>query len=130
LQLAGLQSRSDTLREPRLGVATATDSSGVRLTDISPGGAAAAAGLRAGDRIVSIGDVAIANDDSFAIFRTRYAGTQLTSLPIVIRRGGETTTLELPVPLFTRVQTRVSPIPGASEKAARIHAGILTGSTS
>ena len=130
LQLAGLQSRSDTLREPRLGVATATDSAGVRLTDISPGGAAAAAGLRAGDRIVSIGDVTIANDDSFTTFRTRYTGTQLTSLPLVIRRGGESITVQLPVRLFTRVQTRISPISGASQKAARIRAGILKGSTS
>ena len=130
LQLVGLQSRTDTLREPRLGVSTTTDSSGVRVNDVAPGGAASAAGLRSGDRIVSIGDVAITNDDSFSDFRTRYAGTTLTSLPLVVRRGTETTTLQLPVRLFTRVVTRVTPIAGAPEKAVRIRNGILKGSTS
>jgi predicted metalloprotease with PDZ domain len=130
LQLAGLRSRSDTLREPRLGIATSTDSTGVGVTDVAPGGAAAAGGLRVGDRIVSIGDVAITDDDSFAAFRSRYAGSQLTSVPLVVRRGGQTTTLQLPLRLVPRVQIRVSPIPGASEKAVRIRNGILKGSTS
>jgi hypothetical protein len=45
-------------------------------------------------------------------------------------RGGETITLQLPVRLVTRVQSRCLPIPNATEKAARIRAGILRGSTS
>ncbi|HEY3133944.1 MAG TPA: PDZ domain-containing protein [Gemmatimonadaceae bacterium] len=130
LSLAGLQSRSDTVLAPRLGISTSVDSTGVRVIEVSSSGAAAAAGLRVGDRIVSIGDVAITNDDSFGVFRSRYAGTTLTSLPLVVRRGAESITLQLPVRLFTRVQTRVSPIPGASEKAVRIRTGILNGSTS
>jgi len=130
LRLAGLESRSDTTREPRLGISTATDSAGVLVTGVTPGGAASAAGLRAGDRVVSIGDVAITNDDSFAAFRSRYAGTTLTALPLLIRRGSQSITLQLPVRLFTRVQTRVSPITGAPEKAVRIRIGILNGSTS
>ena len=130
LLLAGLRSRTDTTREARLGVSTITDSSGVRVNQITPGGAASAAGLQPGDRIVSIGDVTITNDDSFATFRTRYAGTAVASLPLLAQRGTETITLQLPVRLFPRVQTRVSPIPGASDKAARIRNGILKGSTS
>ena len=130
LRLVGLQSRTDTLREPRLGVSTATDSTGVRVTDVAPGGAASAAGLRSGDRVVSIGDVAITNDDSFGDFRTRYAGTTLASLPLVVRRGTETSTLQLPVRLFTRVVVRVLPIAGALEKAVRIRNAIMKGSTS
>lgn len=129
LSLAGLQSRSDTIREPRLGVSTGTDNTGVRVTQVSPGGAAATAGLRSGDRIVSIGEVAITNDDSFGTFRSRYAGSTLTSLPVVIQRGGESITLQLPVRLVARVQARVAPIPGASEKAVRIRTGILRGTT-
>ncbi len=130
LSLAGLRSQSDTIREPRLGVSPTTDSAGVSITQLSPTGAAAAAGAHTGDRFVSIGDVMISNDDSFDKFRARYAGTTMTMLPLVVRRGGETITLQLPVRLATRVQTRVLPIPNAPEKAVRIRSGILRGSTS
>ncbi|HEX7595862.1 MAG TPA: hypothetical protein VF387_05880, partial [Gemmatimonadaceae bacterium] len=130
LSLAGLRSQSDTIREPRLGVSPTTDSAGVSITQLSPTGAAAAAGAHTGDRFVSIGDVMISNDDSFDKFRARYAGTTMTTLPLVVRRGGETITLQLPVRLATRVQTRVLPIPNSPEKAVRIRSGILRGSTS
>ncbi|MFL5464020.1 MAG: hypothetical protein ACJ8AC_08300, partial [Gemmatimonadaceae bacterium] len=130
MRLAGLRTQSDTVRELRLGISTSTDSSGVAVTQASPTGAAAAAGVRTSDRLVSIGDVMFSNDDSFAALRARYAGTALTTLPLVIRRGAETTSLQLPVRLFPRTRTTVTPIPGASEKAIRIRQGILKGSTS
>jgi predicted metalloprotease with PDZ domain len=130
LRLAGLRSESDTIREPRLGIQTSTDSTGVSISQLVPTGAAAAAGARLGDRIVSIGDFSITNDDSFGSFRARYAGTPLTTLPMVVRRGSETITLQLPVRLNTRVQARVLPIPNAPEKAVRIRGGILRGTTS
>jgi predicted metalloprotease with PDZ domain len=129
LRLAGLRSESDTIREPRLGISTGIDSSGVSITQVFPTGAAAAAGARAGDKIVSIGDVAVSNDASFEALRARYAGTTLTTVPLVVRRGGETITLQLPVRLVTRVQTRVLPIPNTSSKALRIRGGILKGTT-
>jgi predicted metalloprotease with PDZ domain len=130
MRLAGLQSRSETIREPRLGIATSTDTTGVSVTAISPGGAAEASGIHVGDRITSIGDIAITNDDSFGSFREHYAGTALTTLPVVVRRGMETVTLQLPVRLFGRTITRVSTIPGASGKAVRIRNGIMKGTTS
>jgi hypothetical protein len=83
-----------------------------------------------GDRLVSVGDVTISTDDSFEAFRARYAGTTLTSLPLVVRRGGETITLQLPVRLSTRVQARVFAVPNAPDKAVRIRNGILKGSVS
>jgi predicted metalloprotease with PDZ domain len=130
LRLAGLRVQTDTIREPRLGIQTGGDSTDMVITQLLANGAAAAAGARAGDRIVSIGDVAITNDDSFATFRSRYAGTAVTTLPMVIKRGDQTMTLQLPVRLTARVQTRVSPIPNAPEKAVRIRSGILRGTTS
>ena len=130
LGLAGLRSESDTIREPRLGISTSTDSTGVSITQLSPNGAAATAGVRNGDRIISIGDFTISNDDSFEAWRARYAGTTLTTLPMKVRRGTETIALQLPVRLTTRVQARVSPIPNAPEKAVRIRGGILRGTTS
>jgi S1-C subfamily serine protease len=99
----------------------------VTITQVSPAGAAATAGALAGDGLVSIGDVMISNDDSFDAFRARYAGTTLTTVPLVVRRGAETITLRLPVRLTARVRTRLLPVPNASEKAARIREGILRG---
>lgn len=127
LRLAGLRAQGDTIREPRLGIATSTDTSGVSITELSRTGAASAAGARAGDRLVSIGDVMISNDDSFEAFRVRYSGTTLTTLPLVVRRGTETITLQLPVRLTIRSQIRVLAIPNAPEKAVRIRTGILKG---
>jgi len=130
LALAALRVKSDTLREPRLGISTATDSSGITVTDLSPAGAAAAAGLKSGDRLVSIGDITITSDSSFDAFRARYNNTTATTLPLVVRRGAQTLTLQLPVRLVVRVQTVVSPVPNASGKAVRIRTGILKGTTS
>jgi predicted metalloprotease with PDZ domain len=127
LALAGLRFESDTVREPRLGVGTSTDPSGIRITQVASTGAAAAAGARVGDQIVSIGDAMITNDASFESFRARYAGTTQMTLPLVVRRGAETLTLQLPVRLSTRLRTRVTPLPGAPAKAVRIRHGILTG---
>jgi predicted metalloprotease with PDZ domain len=129
LALAALRVHTDTLREPRLGVGTATDSSGITITQVSPTGAGAAAGLATGDRLVSIGDVAITNDSSFDAFRARYNATSATTLPLVVKRAGQTLTLQLPVRLAPRVRTAVSGLPNASEKAIRIRTGILKGST-
>jgi predicted metalloprotease with PDZ domain len=127
LALAGLRYVSDTVREPRLGISTATDSSGLSITELAPTGAAALAGARVQDRILSVGDVSISNDDSFEKFRSHYAGTTLTTLPLVVRRGGETLTLQMPVRLSARPNVQVLPIANASPKAAAVRHGILTG---
>ena len=127
-QLAGLRFRSDTIREPRLGIGTAVDSTGLKISEIGSAGAAAAAGARVGDQIISIGDVKVTNDDSFESFRGRYAGTMLTTIPLVVRRGSETLTLQLPVRLSARVRAIVEPVPNASAKALAIRHGLLTGS--
>jgi predicted metalloprotease with PDZ domain len=128
LQLAGLRFHGDTIREPRLGIGTAVDSTGLKISQIGPTSAAAAAGARVGDQIVSIGDVTITNDDSFDTFRGRYAGTSLTTIPLVVRRGAEALTLQLPVRLSTRMRATVEPVPNASAKALAIRHGLLTGS--
>ena len=128
LQLAGLRFHGDTIREPRLGIGTAVDSTGLKISQIAPTSAAAAAGARVGDQIVSIGDVTITNDDSFETFRGRYAGTTLTTIPLVVRRGPETLTLQLPVRLSTRMRAIVEPVANASAKAVAIRHGLLAGS--
>jgi predicted metalloprotease with PDZ domain len=130
LRLAGLRASIDTIREPRLGVQTGSDSAGITISEIVPSGAAAAAGVQVGDRIVSIGEVRITDDDSFGAFRARYAGTAVRTLPLVVMRGNQTMTLQLPVRLSARSQVKVTPIANAPAKALRIRNGILEGTTS
>ena len=130
LGLAALRVKADSLREPRLGIATATDSAGITVTQVASNGAGAVAGLTAGDKLVSIGDVTITADSSLDAFRARYNKTTASTLPLVVRRGTQTLTLQLPVRLFPRIQTVVSPLPNAPAKAVRIRTAILRGSTS
>jgi predicted metalloprotease with PDZ domain len=128
LALAGLRYESDTVREPRMGIGTGTDSAGLKVSQLAPTGAAAVAGVRVGDRLVSIGDVRIIDNDSFNTFRAHYAGTALQTLPLVVVRDGQTITLQLPVRLSITPRTRVLPVPNASPKALAIRRGIMTGS--
>jgi predicted metalloprotease with PDZ domain len=127
LPLAGLLLSADSLREPRLGLSEQEDSGEARVTDLNPTGAAAAAGIVVGDRIVSIGEVRVSDDASFAEFRSRYAGTAQASLPAVLRRGGQLVTVQVPVRFFGRRQVRLVPDPSASRKAVRIRHGIVSG---
>ena len=127
LALAALRVLSDTVREPRLGIQTRSDTAGVFVAFVTPGGAASIAGLLPGDLLVSIGDVPITGDASFDAFRARYAGTSSVTLPLLVRRASAEATLTLPVRLFERVRTRVEPVPGAPAKAVQIRSGILHG---
>lgn len=128
LALAGLRFESDTVREPRIGIGTASDSAGLRVSQLASTGAAAVAGVRVGDRLVSIGDVRITNDDSFETFRAHYAGTALQTLPLVVVRDGQMMTLQVPVRLSINPRTRVLPVPNPSARALAIRHGIMTGS--
>jgi len=127
LPLAGLRMDTDSIREPRLGISMVPDSGEARVTDASPTGAAAAAGIQVGDRLVSVGGVPVSDNASFGAFRARYAGTTLTSLPAVLRRSGELRTIQVPVRLVVRAQVRVVAVPDAPAKAVRIRHGILGG---
>ncbi|HVT38985.1 MAG TPA: PDZ domain-containing protein [Gemmatimonadaceae bacterium] len=129
LSLAALRVERTTIREPRFGVTTRTDSSGVEVTSIVPGGAASMSGLRVGDRLVTIGDVKITDLPSFDDVRARYAGTALPTLPGVIRRGTEALTLQLPVRLVERAELHVVPLMSASPRAIAIRHAIFLGSS-
>jgi predicted metalloprotease with PDZ domain len=127
LRLAGLRIERLTVHEPRFGITTQTDSTGGLVTSVSVGGAADAGGLRVGDRIVSVGDVRIVSEASFDAMRSRYAETTSSALPVVVRRGVQTLTLQVPVRLAGRDVTRVLVDSGATTRANAIRAGIFHG---
>ena len=92
-----------------------------------PGGVAQEAGVKAGDRLLSLGDVAILDPDFGKSFRARFGRSEGDSLPIKVLRGADTLTLHGTVRLVARVETKLVADPAASAKAVKVRNGILTG---
>lgn len=127
LPLAGM--RASVLRLPQLGVATTEDARGVLIAEIDPTGVAAAAGVRAGDYLLSINDISLADREFGTKFRAAFADAR-DGQPVAlrVRRGDQTLTLTGPLRLASAGVT-VTADPNASAKATRIRNGILRGAT-
>jgi predicted metalloprotease with PDZ domain len=131
LALAGLRTALDTIREPRLGVATSQDSAGAIVVEqLAPGGTLDEAGVKVGDRLLALGDVAIDNPGFGKAYRDRFGKNEGDSLPVRVRRGADTLTLSGRVRLTSRVESRLEADPTAPEKAVRIRSGIMKGAVS
>jgi predicted metalloprotease with PDZ domain len=125
--LAGL--RTTRTPTPRLGVSSQADAQGVRVMQVDPGSAAAEAGVRPGDYLVSVGDVSVTDIEFGSKFRQRFGSApEGSALPIVVRRDGQTLTLAGML-RFAPGEATVEVIPNASAKAGRIRNGILRGVT-
>lgn len=129
LPLAGMRIKSDTVREPRLGIQTTADSSGIIVAGVLPGGAAQEAGVEAGDQLLALGDISLTNPEFGPAFRARFGKEEGVPLPIKVRRGTDTLTLNAKVRLAARVERRIEADPQASTKAVGIRNGILKGTT-
>jgi predicted metalloprotease with PDZ domain len=127
LPMAGMRVVLDTLREPRLGIQSAADSSGIIVAGLIPGGAAQEAGVQVGDRLLALGDLSVDNPDFGEAFRSRYGKQDETPLPIKVRRGADTLTLNGTVKLAIRLERRIEADPAASAKAVRIRDAIFRG---
>jgi predicted metalloprotease with PDZ domain len=128
LPRAGWRLRSDTTREPRLGVQIAPDSTGLRVAFVDPSGVAAAAGVEPGDVITAVGGTPT-TDPSWQSWRQKYANQEGAQLPISLVRNGKLMRLTATVKLLTMISEKVEIDPGAGEKAKRIREGILKGQT-
>ena len=118
---------ADTVREPRLGLSAAADSNGIIVNGVLPGSAAQEAGVRAGDQLLALGDLPVDSPDFGPAFRARYGKQEAATLPIKVRRGSDTLTLNSKVRMAVRVVRRIEADSGASEKAVRIRTGIVRG---
>jgi predicted metalloprotease with PDZ domain len=130
LPLAGMRIVSDTIREPRLGVSSAPvpSGTGVVITGVDPTGAAAEAGVREGDILLSIGDIVVQDQTFGPQFRQQFASRgEGAPIDLRVKRGEQEISLQAKVRMVARVETRVEADPGASAKAARIRSGILRG---
>jgi predicted metalloprotease with PDZ domain len=129
LARAGLRLKADTVKIMVAGVSVSPDTSGpVTVTYAVPGGAAAAAGIQAGDRLVRLGDAPVYGDSSLVSFRKRYANLAGT-VPVIVSRAGQEVTVQLAVQTRTDIVYHIDPAPDASPKAARVRHGLFTGTT-
>ncbi len=127
LPMAGLRAR--LTKVPRLGVLTQQDPNGIIVMNVQEGSSAAAAGVKQGDYLVSVGDIPVEDQQFGARLRAKFgASTEGSPLPIKVRRGMDTLTLNGKLQ-FGPGDTVVEPDPAAGTKAARIRGGILKGST-
>jgi predicted metalloprotease with PDZ domain len=127
LPVAGLRAVRD--QQPRLGIFTAPDSAGIRITQLEPGGAAAEAGVREGDYLLAVGDVLVTDPEFGARFRERFArASEGSPITVRVRRAGQTLNLGARL-RFSPGAYRIVPDNDASAKARRIRDGILQGRT-
>jgi predicted metalloprotease with PDZ domain len=125
LPLAGL--RITRPKEPRLGVYTVQDASGIQVTRVEAGGAAMEAGVREGDYLLAVGDIPVDDERFSEKFRAKYGSAPNGSaLAVRVRRGSETLTLSGKL-RFASGDPVVDVDPRASAKAIRVRNGILKG---
>jgi S1-C subfamily serine protease len=129
LPLAGLRLEVDTVRAARIGIQTEqADTTGARVVAVTPGSAAADAGLQADDVLMRVGDIQIRDGSFGAEFRRRYAGeAEGSPLTFVVRRGQETVSLDGELRFVERLVYQIVEDPEAGDKAVVIRNGILTG---
>jgi predicted metalloprotease with PDZ domain len=129
LPLAGMRVQADTVKTPRLGLQAVADSTGIVVAGVLPGSPAQEAGVQAGDHLIALGDLSVTSPDFGTAFRARFGKQEGAPLPIKVRRGTDTLTLNGKVRLATRVERRIVADSAANPKAIRIRTGILKGIT-
>ena len=130
LPLAGLRLARDTIREPRVGIGTVQDSSGVHVTEIVPGSGAEAGGVQPGDLLLSVGGISADDPNWPAKFLARYArSAEGTSVPIRVRRGADEHDLTASLRFTLRFESRLVEDSRAPAKARRVREGLLRGTT-
>ena len=126
---AGLNVARAATSVPFLGVASGAGASGaIEVQSVTPGSAAEAAGLQAGDVLVSVGDITITSDQDWAAaFRSRYRGRAGQPLAITVRRGGQPVTLNAIVRERTSARFTLARAASLTPKQTRVWQGIATG---
>jgi predicted metalloprotease with PDZ domain len=120
LRMAGMMIRE---RRPLLGVRSNPDSAGERIMSVDAGGPADRAGVKVGDRLMSLGGIPVV-DEWRAKFWAKFTGAAGAPLSIVVERDGRRLTLETTVQLAAPVPALD---PAASPRALRIREGLLKG---
>ncbi len=130
LPLAGLRLMVARNVLPNIGVSISADENGGRVIAVDPAGTGAAAGVKVGDYVVSIGGLDVGDPAFSTSFSSKYGALPpSSSFPIVIRRGAQQMTLSATANFRTSERGRIVAITDAPAKAVRIRQGLLTGTT-
>ena len=127
LELAGLRLVADTVHEPVVGILVMQDTAGLMVAELQPGTAAARAGVRVGDYLVSLGDIPVDAPDFPQRMRAMYGDAQRPVLPLGLRRGRRAIAIDVPVTYVAVIERSLVADSNAPEKAHRIRSSILRG---
>jgi predicted metalloprotease with PDZ domain len=126
LALAGLQLQTIEHKRPTLGFSAGRDGNGMAIVDgVDMDGAAAEAGLRVGDAVLSWNGTEVPRNLEAWLFSQKKIGI----LRLGIRRDEKNLNLEFRLGEITETLYRPVENPNASEKALRIREGLLRGTT-
>jgi predicted metalloprotease with PDZ domain len=126
LPLAALELVVRTEERPMIGVGLQQDESGLRVTAVTPGSAAAAAGIEPGDYLLRVGEIEAGQP--MQAFRDRYGDEAPgTPLEVEVRRGAEVLTLNMELRFVENTSYAIEEASDAPEKAVRIREAILEG---
>ena len=126
LALAGLQLQTIEHKRPTLGFSAGRDGNGMEIVDgVDMDGAAAEAGLRVGDAVLSWNGTEVPRNLEAWLFSQKKIGI----LRLGIRRDEKNLNLEFRLGEITETLYRPVENPNASEKALRIREGLLRGTT-
>jgi len=126
---AGLVFRRNPVSALFLGISAApSPSGGVLIQAVTPGSAAAEAGIEPGDVLTRIGDIPVsASQDWGTAFRSRYQGKVGQPLAITVQRAGSTLTLNTTVRERTTSRLSLDRAPNPTPKQAKIWQSLASG---
>jgi predicted metalloprotease with PDZ domain len=126
--LGGMRLMVDRIVLPNLGISSSLDDQGRRVIGVDPSGTGAAAGVKAGDYLVTVGGLDVSDPTFSTSFSAKFGAMPPGgTIPVVIKRAGQQMTLNARANFRTTESRRLIPLTEASEKAKRIRTGILTG---
>jgi predicted metalloprotease with PDZ domain len=126
--LGGMRLMVDRLVLPNLGISSSLDDQGRRVIGVDPAGTGAAAGVQAGDYLVTVGGLDVGDPTFTTAFSAKFGAMPPGgNIPVVIKRAGQQMTFTARANFRTTESRRLMAATDASEKARRIRAGILTG---
>ncbi len=125
LGYAGLEYAEEQEVRPEPGFRFISSPEGIVVRSVTPDSPVAEAGLRAGDRIVSIGRTEAQNTvDVFGALGDIGVGERVS---VTVAREGATRTLTWRMPSRTILRVRITEAPSATARQLRIRNGFLTG---
>jgi predicted metalloprotease with PDZ domain len=128
LRVIGLRLQPDSV--PRMGIGISVEANGgVRVTQVVPNGAAATAGMQAGDVIETVNQRPAIQVFFGNGFREMYGASPVgTSIPVAVKRGEQALTMQVPL-RFGAAPPRIVEDRAPAPRALRLRNGLLHGTT-